>query len=49
MAAQIPGFAADHANIDLGTVLNGFGFSIREACTPEEASGQCWVLSILYA
>lgn len=47
---HIPGsLLADNSVFDLGRMLNGFGFSVREACTSDDENGQCWLLSILLA
>ena len=46
---QISNLLAESSVIDFGLVLNGFGFSVQEACTSDEVDGQCWLLSILSA
>lgn len=48
-ALQVPNLLAGSSVIDLGQVLNGFGFSVQEACTSDEMDGQCWLLSIYQA
>lgn len=46
---HISNLLAENSVIDLGLVLNGFGFSIQEACATDDVDGQCWLLSILFA
>ena len=48
-AFQISNLVAESPVVDLAQVINGFGFSVLEACTSDEVDGQCWSLSIALA